>query len=92
MPWAALNHSPTPLPGPAQTQRLDLVGIDIGFKAKKKYRETGLLDEEEKATSKRRDHEAEGEPSPTPGRAEALGTDTTCAPYLNMGEDWVLLL
>lgn len=55
MPWAALNHSPTPLPGPAQTQRLDLVGIDIGFKAKKKSRETGLLDEEEKATSKRRD-------------------------------------
>lgn len=71
MPWAALNHSPAPLPGPAQTQRLDLVGTDIGFKAKKKSRETGLpeaaLDEEEKATSRRKDHRAEGEPSPTPG-------------------------
>lgn len=70
MPWAALNHSPAPLPGPAQTQRLDLVGTDIGFKAKKKSRETGLpeaaLDEEEKATSR-------GRALSHTGRTEALG-------------------
>lgn len=42
VPWAALNHPPPPLPGPAETQKVDLVGTHIGFKAKKKPRGTGL--------------------------------------------------
>lgn len=40
MPWAALNHPPPPLPGPAQTQKLDVLGMHIGSKAEKKPRGT----------------------------------------------------
>ena len=42
MPWAALNHPPPPLPGPAETQKVNLVRAHIGFKAKKKPRGTGF--------------------------------------------------
>lgn len=42
VPWAALNHPPPSLPGPAETQKVDLVRMHIGFNAKKKPRGTGL--------------------------------------------------
>lgn len=42
MPWAALNHPPPPLPGPVETQKVNLVGTHIGFKAKRKPRGTGF--------------------------------------------------
>lgn len=42
MPSAALNHPPPPLPGPAETQKVNLVRAHVGFKAKKKPRGTGF--------------------------------------------------
>lgn len=42
MPFAALNHPSLPLPGPAKTQKVDLVRTHIGFKAKKKSSSSGF--------------------------------------------------
>lgn len=78
MPWAALSHPPPPLLGSAQTQKLHLVRTHIGFKTKKKPRETGFPDaalgEERKAVSRKRDPTWED-------RDRQAGTH--CAPHLN---------
>lgn len=84
MPWAALNHPPPPLPGPAQTQKLDRVRTHTGFNTKKKPRDTGLpevaLGEEGKAISKRGDRKAAEEPpSPTWGDRGMGGCHSRCS-------------
>lgn len=59
MPWAALNHPPPRLPGPAQTQSLMLSGCILVSRLKRSPEELRvqkqLPDEEGNATSKKRD-------------------------------------